>query len=394
MIKKERTRLRELGPVIKSNMLTLRSKKALIESCIFPIVYYGSENWRTNESLIRKLEVPHNACTRTARNVDKKDHIRMDSISIGLDHPMNIVAKRRLLFHVPLATGEGQLCVQRILKSTMKCNRKIAGRSKQKLEECLRIDAEWLFGETASVDSVISLLADGAQLRMRDRLDHLIRNRSIVGRKTEDLPKLIKPRMKMVQCHYELCKKAFAEQKELNRHIKMDHETAPDKQKPYPCQYCSRSYASMGWLTRHYKTDHTEEANQSNQIQQKHQRRKAGDCCDGDLCGGVKLIGDTRKKEDNPTITSCIQVRTVDTNVSTNLSETISLEVLNFRLTDLSEKGNFNCPFAGCSKSTGTAKGMLNHGTSEHGWSFFTGGPKRHRKRKADNLVGGLSGGC
>jgi len=112
----------------------------------------------------------------------------------------------------------------------------------------------------------------------------------------------------------------------------------------------------MGWLTRHYKTDHTEEANQSNQIQQKHQRRKAGDCCDGDLCGGVKLIGDTRKKEDNPTITSSIQVRTVDTNVSTNLSETISLEVLNFRLMDLSEKGNFNCPFAGYSKSTGTAK--------------------------------------
>ena len=81
-IKKGRTRLRELGPVIKSNMLTLRSKKALIESCIFPIVYYGSENWRTNESLIRKLEALHNACTRTARNVDKKDHIRMDSISI------------------------------------------------------------------------------------------------------------------------------------------------------------------------------------------------------------------------------------------------------------------------------------------------------------------------
>jgi len=92
--------------------------------------------------------------------------------------------------------------------------------------------------------------------------------------------------MKMVQCHYELCKKAFAEQKELNRHIKMGHETAPDKQKPYSCQYCSRIYASMRWLNRHYKTDHTEEANQSNQIQQKHQRSKAGNCCNCDFVVG------------------------------------------------------------------------------------------------------------
>ena len=108
MIKKWRARLREIAPVVKSNLLPIQSKKAIIESCILPTVYCGSKNWRTYEALIKKLEALHNMCTRTALDIDKREKVRMETISIGLSHPMDIVARRRLLFHVPLATGESQ----------------------------------------------------------------------------------------------------------------------------------------------------------------------------------------------------------------------------------------------------------------------------------------------
>ena len=220
---------------------------------------------------------------------------------------------------------------------------------------------------------------------MRDRFDYLIRNSNTAGKKTTDLPKLINPRMNTVRCHLENCNKGFAEQKGLNRHIREDHQKIiPDaEKKAYQCQYCSKSYSTQGWLIRHYRNDHSSANIPEETVTKTQQKRRK-----------PQKESNIRENEDLPTSTRTFQVPTVGASTSTVPQEAISSEVLSFFRTDNTAKGNFRCPFAGCSKSTGSAKVMLNHGTSDHGWSFLTGGPKRTRKRKADDPVGGLSGGC
>mgnify|MGYP003530554694 FL=1 len=384
-IRKGYGKLRTLMPILKCPKLTIRSKRKLIESCILPVVYYGCENWRTTDTLVKKLQSLHNHGTRLVLGIRKDQKIRMDTITIGLPHPMDILAKRRLPFHALLATGNGPMIMKRVIESSMTEGKKISGRKKQQIKECLRVDTEWLFGETASFDDFLILIQqESAQLKMKDRIDSIICERRIIGRRSEDMPKLIRPRMKLFQCSYESCFREFAEQTELNRHEKQDHRPrVPQEEEPegFNCHLCRKNYKTKGWLIRHLKTAHKIEEEQLVQIfpSRTNQSRQSEE-------GNLPL---NAIPEDNAT-----QVPIVDPNAaSIGELEASPLEThLDYRLTDLTVRGTFRCPFRGCVKSTYTAKGMQNHGTTIHDWSFLTGLPKRARKRKADVPVGGLSG--
>ena len=185
------------------------------------------------------------------------------------------------------------------------------------------------------------------------------------------------------------CFKEFAEAKELNRHMKRDHIERGDQEEPdgankFKCHKCNKSYKTRGWLIRHLNKDHRVDMNteEENQIQ---------------LTTSATNEGSNTTEADTPQDipTTNPRLATEPPTISMVVEQTINPEDthLTFRITDSTARGEFKCPFRGCAKSTNTAKGMLNHGTTVHDWSFVTGKPKRSRRLKRSDPVGGLSGG-
>ena len=126
-IKKGTQKIRDLRPVLKSSKLSMRNKKKVINACIFSVVYYGCESWRTADKNIKKLHALHNLCTRIVRKKHKIEKIRMDILDIGLPHPMDIIASKRLTFHSKTETSEEYETIKRIWKGEIQMGKRSVG---------------------------------------------------------------------------------------------------------------------------------------------------------------------------------------------------------------------------------------------------------------------------
>ena len=395
-IKKGTQKIRDLRPVLKSSKLSMRNKKKVINACIFSVVYYGCESWRTADKNIKKLHALHNLCTRIVRKKHKIEKIRMDILDIGLPHPMDIIASKRLTFHSKTETSEEYETIKRIWKGEIQMGKKISGRKKQSISECLRVDIQWLFGDDAVYGDFINRIIHRDPTVSRETyINSLIRSGRL-NRTRTTVPKLINERDKRHQCPVERCYKEFAEKKELNRHMKRDHAVSasanPDQlnetqqqQLPFPCTLCKKSYKTKGWLKRHLYRDHKlEETEEIGEPTMTPAQTSTTNTTEERVVENLNIPGNQ------------IQSVTDPPTISTAVEEAIGTEEthLTFRIADLTARGEFRCPFRGCTKSTNTAKGMQNHGYTTHGWSFLTGKPKRSRRPKLSDPVGGLSGGC
>ena len=382
-IKKGTIKLRTIRPVLKNNKLSLRNKKNIITSCVFPVVYYSCENWRTNVEHAKKLKAFHNLCTRRTLGISKAERIRMDELSIGLPNPMDILSRRRIIHNVKIEMNECPGVVQQIYECELIGGNKISGRRKQHLDECLKVDMHWLFGDQYSINDFCRDIQQESLLTTEARIEKVIKLKKVERRGDENTMRLILPRLKEHSCPMEDCYRQFAEIKELNRHLRRDHigaepiprkqrqKTAQSRQKKgvYKCIHCLKEYKCARWLKIHLQKNHREEPEQSNT-----QR-------DDNL---------VREEEEEPTtIQSNPQFLDATVGMPGTQNEQDAGEThRDYRLPDMKAKGKFQCPFRGCYVSTVTAKGMYGHGTKFHGWSFVTGKPTAQR-RKATDLVGG-----
>ena len=392
-IQKGTKKIRDLKPVLRSSKLSLRNKKKIVSSCILPVVYYSCESWRTGNKTIKKLAAFHNLCTRTIMKVQKTERIQMDTIDIGLPLPMDIIASRRLAYHSRLDTSDTPNIVRCVWRATMSMGKKISGRKKQALSECLRVDIQWLFGDSATYEDFIHHIVHRDPTVEREQYINSLIREGKQNRTRADLPKLLNERDKLLQCTIEGCFKEFAEQKELNRHLKRDHTEStvsiplqlPQDEKPFKCTKCSKGYKTKGWFTRHLRKDHRIEVKENIN---EHPTESSAQS---------NRRSDNPDRDEEPTLiqTTDFQSATVTPTISTVVEQTTYPEDthLSFRIADPNARGKFKCPFRGCTKSTNTAKGMLNHGTTIHDWSFATGKPKKFRRLKHSVPVGGLSGG-
>ena len=372
------SKLRELQPAIQSNRVPIALKRRLIESSIFPAVYYGSECWATPEKEVARLQAFHNTCTRTALGKTKLDRIRNTDMSIGLPEARVVLVKRRIVFF-EYNRRKGVREVKRVLNSEMASgNRKVSGRKKQLMKERIARDMLWLFGGQEDLVEYQECLNERGILDTDEKFKHLIKGTVSeklieVIEQRKEYPKMLQPRIKRVQCTYPSCFKAFAEQKELRRHIKNVHTvTTPQRQigdKPFRCpmENCHKTYKTDGWLKRHLLIDHRTQGSTSGTSAS---QNNADEGC---------------TKSSNPIAMHDVSVP-LDGTAETD-SGVIPRVVLDFRLSNTNDVGIFRCPFTHCTKRVYTAKALQNHGTRDHDWSFLTGKPKRARALKARILA-------
>jgi len=393
-IKKGTIKLRTIRPVLKNNKLSLRNKRNIISSCVFPVVYYSCENWRTNVDHVKKLKAFHNLCTRRTLGISKAERIRMDELSIGLQSPMDILARRRLNHNIKIELGVCPDNVKQVYECELIGGKKVSGRRKQHLAECLRVDTHWLFGDNYSVEEFKRDIQLENLSTTDAKMEKIYRLKKISRSGDEKTLRLVLPRLKEHSCPMDACYKQYAEVKELNRHLRRDHEGAdpiPRKQREkkaqprqkkgvYKCLQCPKEYKTAGFLKIHIQKNHREESEQPNAQQE----------------DNLVIV----REEEPTTIQSNPQLpeATMGTpRIQTEDNTTYTREESPHRQYRLpanyaKAKGHFQCPFRGCYASTVTAKGMYGHGTKFHGWSFATGKPIARRQKDTDP-VGGLSGG-
>ena len=387
-IQKGAAKLRTIRPVLKNNKLSLRNKKNIISSCVFPVVYYSCENWRTNEVHVKKLKAFHNLCTRRTLGISKAERIRMDEISIGLQSPMDIIARRRIVHNTKVDLGECPENVKQISGCELIGGKKISGRRKQHLVECLRVDAHWLFGAEYSFGEFKRDVLQENLLKMDGKIEKVFRLKRIQRSGDEQTLRLVLPRLKEHSCPMDACYKQYAEVKELNRHLRRDHEGAEpiprkkrekkaqprQKKGKYQCQHCPREYKAAGFLRIHIQKNH-QEAPTSNAQREDNLEEENEE----------ELTSNQSNPQLPDATVSMPRIQPNDDAKETHLQYRLPADYKTAR-------GQFKCPFRGCYASTVTANGMYGHGTKFHGWSFVTGKPTAQR-RKATDPVGGLSGG-
>ena len=372
-------KLKELQPAIQSNRVPIVLKRKLIETSIFPVVYYGSECWATPEKDVARLQAFHNCCTRTALKKTKLDRIPNKDMTIGLTGARVILAKRRIVFY-EYNSRKGVTEVRRVLNSEIASeNHRISGRKKQLMRERIARDVLWIFNDPADLAEYRESLNERGLLDNDEEFKHLIKGtiserlKEVVEHEKE-YPKMLQPRIKILACTFPSCFKEFAEQKELTRHIKNVHlATAPTTQRGggsfiCPMENCHKTYKTNGWLQRHLLIDHRIQGNGTTNIQvvqrEETERRT----------GPLNL----NAEHDMP-----VSVGVTDE----DCPRVIPSVVLNFRLDNITDKGMFHCPFPRCTKCVYTARSLQNHGTKEHDWSFLRGKPKRARALKARTLA-------
>jgi len=199
-IKKGTIKLRTIRPVLKNNKLSLRNKKNIITSCVFPVVYYSCENWRTNVEHAKKLKAFHNLCTRRTLGISKAERIRMDELSIELPNPMDILSRRRIIHNVKIEMNECPGGVQQIYKCELIGRKKISGRRKQHLDECLKVDMHWLFGDQYSINDFCRDIQQESLLTTEARIEKVIKLKKVERRGDENTMRLILPRLKEHSC--------------------------------------------------------------------------------------------------------------------------------------------------------------------------------------------------
>jgi uncharacterized C2H2 Zn-finger protein len=70
--------------------------------------------------------------------------------------------------------------------------------------------------------------------------------------------RLVRQRQKPILCTHVACGAAFAEFKELSRHVRTAHALPVGVRGVHACQVpgCNRSYATRGWLASHMRRVH------------------------------------------------------------------------------------------------------------------------------------------
>ena len=64
-----------LGSIWISNHISMKSKLSLYKCLVIKVAIYTSETWKSNNSLVHKLDVFHHRCLRKLLKISWQDHV-------------------------------------------------------------------------------------------------------------------------------------------------------------------------------------------------------------------------------------------------------------------------------------------------------------------------------
>ena len=361
--------LYKMKPAFQAGM-SRQTRTKLIKSVVLAVLFYGSETWAVNSGDIDRLEAFLNLCRLAVIGKSRFDKIPVDVLSseVRLPNAYTLVVSRKIRFASQIATGQAARLTILSTFAFISGGKGIGARRKQAWEFNLKKELEWLHLDGVSWEQISK---NGAAVK---------RKLADAEKCTKLAPRLLNSRVRDVACH--LCSRKFAETKELNRHLKSDHaEGKAGIGFGCPKENCTKMYKTTGWLERHIRAAHPELSRINNNTREFPQN-----------CSGSTQ--DRLVREESRSGSHSIEPATQGsfTEIDGNSLRLRTDQSLANDPPGLPTEGPpYRCRWPGCVKSLNTLKGIINHGSRDHNWSFLTKGPKRARRGK-DALAAGHGG--
>ncbi|CAH8529152.1 unnamed protein product [Schistosoma rodhaini] len=295
-IEKAKNAIIKIKPILKSKELSLDTKMKLVDSSIIPILTYGLESIVLRKQDWSRLEAVLNTVRRIILGINDRKQLTVEQLrhKINLPNLANKIMQNRLNLWYVAHKRPNNLMV-RSLNSNFEnqCNNRKAH------------TRNWLR----------QLLQDIKEMGERLPSNWINQpNKVKINTHQEYFPKIIGKRQMKHVCQNANCNRMFATIKEMNRHLRNDHQNKTNSESLYSCPLsdCNKTYKTLGWLIRHMQSCHpqcnlakAEPKNKVNKIDSKNDQNK--------------------------------------------------------------------CPYPGCNKTLPTKKGIINHCYVVHRWSAITG---------------------
>lgn len=257
---------------IWSSELTQRAKVRHLKSHVFPALLYATECGNHTQDDLKMIDIFLNKCRRRILSVGRRhaDGLVIDNAELErqcpLPTPLDLLSRRRLAFAAKTITKPSSITARRMFFAEVyqPGTKKVGGRARSSYLNVLSQDLKYLnSGDSESpfkdLSHLMAKMSDigppGITKALKAMKPDVTRGSSV---------RLVNQRLKTVSCNVAGCQAAFAEKKELNRHIRRCHSNE-DKggsapvgvgEFPFNCNSCSRSFRTVGWLNRHITANH------------------------------------------------------------------------------------------------------------------------------------------
>jgi hypothetical protein len=213
--------------------LKLRQKVRFLKTHVFPSLLYGVECGGHTQRDLAMFSVFLNMCRRRILGVSRRaaaDGAAITNAELQrrcrLPEPLDLISCRRLMFVTKLVTRASCETARRVLFAEVAPQagvRRISGRERSSYLNVLALDLRYLYsGGTArkSLEGLIALARERGAPEAKRTLKALKPDTARGGSL-----KLVAARERNLICHVNGCRANFAEQKEVNRHVRNSHPT-------------------------------------------------------------------------------------------------------------------------------------------------------------------------
>jgi len=310
----EETRFRVLQATVSLNRyngiwdseLTLRQKVRFLKTHVLPSLVYASECGNHTQKEVSMISVFLNMCRRRLLGVGKcmadGTVIRVEELKrrCRLPEPLDLLSRRRINFITKVVVQPHCMVARQMLYARMEVQpgdgtRNVSGRDRSSYVNVLTHDLGYLYSGQSAKQSFDGLMG----LAHRMGLEHT--QKILKALKPDEKRggnlKLVSARPKLFFCPMGGCTAGFAEQKEVNMHVKKSHSVVAEppvaptverqpiggdglrlpargvtstegertgdgavvpNARAYPCPFpgCSKTYKASGWLANHLKSNH------------------------------------------------------------------------------------------------------------------------------------------
>ena len=242
--KKARLAIVKLRAALVSGTLRLKTKCRLIEIFLKPILLYGPETSITRKTDREKMSTVLNKAQRRGKKINDK----------------RVMPEKELSKAVPLKDIETELAVRRANLWVSLNNLKVP--------ELLSICKS---RKTYTKDWLRTLKNDLKRLKVFNIEEWIKKRKSMkYSEKVDTTIKSVGERPQIIECSMKSCIRMFATTKEMNRHVRTDHDvtTMESELDPEvivipttiplccPLSGCNKSYKRVGWWKAHMRNAH------------------------------------------------------------------------------------------------------------------------------------------
>ncbi|XP_018644737.1 unnamed protein product [Schistosoma mansoni] len=212
----------------------------MVDSSIIPILTYGLESIVLRKQDWSRLEAVLNTVRRIILNINDRKQYTVEQLKLKINLPnlaSKIMQNRLNLWYVAHKRPNNLMVRSSNSNFENQCNNRKA-HTKNWLRQLFQDIKE--MGERLPSNWINQP------------------NKVKINAYQEHFPKIIGKRQLNHVCQNANCNRKFATMKEMNRHIRNDHQNKTSSESQYSCPLsdCNKTYKTLGWLNRHMQSCH------------------------------------------------------------------------------------------------------------------------------------------